>query len=77
MRSAAGSGRLNNLAALPVRPANRHDGAMEPNLVRIPAGGDARAEAIVLRAGETINRRLLDTLDERDYLALGRYGASL
>jgi hypothetical protein len=49
--------------------------AVKPNLVRIPADGDARAEAILLRAQGTISRGLLDSLDESDFVALGRYGA--
>jgi hypothetical protein len=71
----AETGCWKNLAGLLGRTAQRHDRAVKPNLVRIPAGGDARAEAILLRAQGTISRRLLDSLDERDYLALGRYGA--
>jgi len=48
---------------------------MQPNLARIPARDDARAEAILLRAQGTITQQFLDTLDKRDHLALGRYGA--
>jgi hypothetical protein len=48
---------------------------VKPNLARIPADGDARAEAITQQAQTTIRWPLLDTLDERDAVALGRYGA--
>jgi hypothetical protein len=48
---------------------------VEPNLARIPARDDARAEAILVRAQGTITQQFLDILDERDHLALGRYGA--
>jgi hypothetical protein len=47
---------------------------MQPNLARIPADGDARARAILQRAQGTISQQFLDTLGERDCLALGRYG---
>jgi len=48
---------------------------VRPNLARIPARDDARAEAILAHAQGTITQHFLDTLDERDHLALGRYGA--
>lgn len=48
---------------------------MQPNLARIPADGDVRAEAIIHRARAAVTRQLLDSLDDRDLLALGRYGA--
>jgi hypothetical protein len=50
-------------------------GSAEPNLERISAAADGRAEAILLRAQSTITQHFLDTLDQRDLLALGRYGA--
>ena len=48
---------------------------MKPNLARIPAAGDARAEAITLRARTAISQSLLDSLDDTDAVALGRHGA--
>jgi len=48
---------------------------MRPNLVRIAADGDARAQAILGQAQSTISEHFVDTLGERDCLALGRYGA--
>lgn len=48
---------------------------MEPNLARIPADGDTRAEAIIQRADGTVSSQILESLDNRDVLALGRYGA--
>jgi glycine/D-amino acid oxidase-like deaminating enzyme len=48
---------------------------MKPNLARIPAAGDARAEAITRRARTAISQSLLDSLDKSDAEALGRYGA--
>jgi hypothetical protein len=51
------------------------DEAVKPNLARIPGDGDARAEAITQRARTAISQSLLDSLDESDAVALGRYGA--
>jgi hypothetical protein len=48
---------------------------VQPNLSRIPGNDDTRAEAIIFRAQGTISAKLLDTLGDRDFLALGRYGA--
>jgi hypothetical protein len=48
---------------------------VKPNLARIPASGDARAEAITRRARTAISQSLLDSLDDGDAVALGRYGA--
>jgi hypothetical protein len=48
---------------------------VQPNLARIPGDGDARAKAILQRAQATVTGQLLDSLNDRDYLALGRYGA--
>ena len=48
---------------------------MKPNLARIPAAGDDRAEAITQRARTAISQSLLDSLDDSDAVALGRYGA--
>ncbi len=47
---------------------------MQPNLVRIAADGDARARTILQRAQGTIRQHFLDSLNERDCLALARYG---
>jgi hypothetical protein len=47
---------------------------VQPNLVRIAADGDHRARTILQRVQGTIGQRFLDSLTERDYLALGRYG---
>ena len=47
---------------------------MQPNLARIPADGDSRAQAILRRAQGAISQHFLDVLDEHDCLALGRYG---
>jgi hypothetical protein len=52
-----------------------HDGQVKPNLAKIPADGDAQAEAIVRRVHGAITQHLLDSLNERDGVALGRYGA--
>jgi hypothetical protein len=48
---------------------------VEPNLTRIPADGDNRAEAIIRRAEAPVSGPLLDSLNDRDAVALGRYGA--
>jgi hypothetical protein len=48
---------------------------MQPNMERIPGYDDARAEAIVRRAHERVTAELMNELDSRDVLALGRYGA--
>jgi hypothetical protein len=45
-----------------------------PNLLRIPADGDARARTILQRVQGTVSQHFLDNLTERDCLALGRYG---
>ena len=47
---------------------------MQPNLSRIPADGDRRAEGILLRVRGLSGQDLVDSLDERDALPLGRYG---
>lgn len=47
---------------------------MQPNLERIPGYDDVRAEAIVRRAHDGVTAELMDKLDSRDVLALGRYG---
>lgn len=59
----------------PLPGAARHDDRVELDLARIPADGDARAEAIMRRAHGPITQHLLDTLTEHDAVALGRYGA--
>jgi hypothetical protein len=46
----------------------------QPNLLRIPADGDARARTILQRVQGTVSQHFLDNLTERDCLALGRYG---
>jgi hypothetical protein len=51
------------------------DDAVEPNMVRIPADGEADARAILERAGGRVTAKLVESLDGRDFLALGRYGA--
>lgn len=48
---------------------------MEPNLARIPADGDADAEAILELARGGITVDFLACLNDRDAIALGRYGA--
>jgi len=48
---------------------------MLPNLERIPGYDDARAEAIVRRAHDGVTAELMNGLNRRDVLALGRYGA--
>lgn len=48
---------------------------MESNLARIPAEGDALAAGILRRAPGLISQGFLRSLDEHDYLALGRFGA--
>ena len=48
---------------------------VRPNLARIPAAGDARAEAIIRRARTAISQSLLNFLEDSDAVALGRYGA--
>jgi hypothetical protein len=45
------------------------------NLARIPSYGDARAKAILGRAGGQVTPTLLDSLRKDDWIALGRYGA--
>lgn len=61
-------------------PANRGSATaimtrMEPNLARIPADGDADAEAITALAGGTVTAALVASLTDGDFRALGRYGA--
>jgi hypothetical protein len=48
---------------------------VRPSLARIPASGDARAEAILRRSAGAASRPFVDSLDNGDTLALGRYGA--
>lgn len=50
---------------------------MSANLARIPADGDAAAEAILRRAVKPVDSHLVESLDESACLALGRYGARL
>ncbi len=47
---------------------------MPSNLERIPGYDDTRAEAIVRRAHDGVTAELMNDLDRRDVLALGRYG---
>lgn len=47
---------------------------MQPNLERIPGYDDARAEVIVRRAQDGVTADLMNSLERRDVLALGRYG---
>ena len=47
----------------------------QPNLVRIPAGGDALAVQTLRRAPEVVDGLFLRTVDKQAQLALGRYGA--
>ncbi len=48
---------------------------MKPNLARIPAAGDSRAQEITRQVQATTIRSLVDSLYESDATALGRYGA--
>lgn len=48
---------------------------MRPNLNRVSGDGDIRAAEILGRVHGHVSRQLLDSLDDRDLLALGRYGA--
>jgi hypothetical protein len=48
---------------------------MQPNLERIPGYDDARAEVIVRRAHDGVTPELMNSLERRDVLALGRYGS--
>lgn len=64
--------RLGN-RGLPLRA--RYGQPVQPNLSRIPGDGDGRAEAILLRVQGMTGQHLLNSLDERDALVLGRYGA--
>jgi hypothetical protein len=48
---------------------------MQPNLERIPGYDDARAEVIVWRAHDGVTAELMNSLERRDVLALGRYGS--
>lgn len=50
---------------------------MEPNLIRIPADGDEDAQAIIELARGPVTAALLESLDNQDFIALGRYGARL
>jgi hypothetical protein len=52
-----------------------HDGGVEPNLIRIPAGADAQARRILSRVPGMIGPAFLESLDKSDFSALGRYGA--
>ena len=49
--------------------------AVQPNLERIPGGGDARAERILHDLPPVIEAAAVSALDADDALALGRYGA--
>lgn len=51
-----------------------HNNLVEPNLARIPADGNQRATAILLKAQNTISQQLVESPDKDDHLALGRYG---
>jgi hypothetical protein len=51
------------------------DEAVEPNMARIPADGEADARAILELACGRVTAKLVESLDGRDFLALGRYGA--
>lgn len=48
---------------------------MKPNLAKIPADGDADAEAILKLARGGVTADLLGCLVDRDFTALGRYAA--
>jgi hypothetical protein len=48
---------------------------VEPILVRIPADGDADAEAVLGLARDGVTADLLGCLNGRDLIALNRYGA--
>jgi hypothetical protein len=48
---------------------------VEPNLARIPADRDAEAEAILELARGGVTADLLSCMNDRDAIALGRYGA--
>lgn len=48
---------------------------MEPNLVRIPADRDADAEAILELSRGGVTADFLECMNDRDAIALGRYGA--
>jgi hypothetical protein len=48
---------------------------MQPNLERIPGYDEARAGGIVRRAQDGVTAELMNTLERRDVLALGRYGS--
>jgi hypothetical protein len=68
----------NRAGKSPSEPGQRrisNDEPVQPNLARIAADGDALAEVILQRAQGTITQQLLDSLDERAAVALGRYGA--
>lgn len=47
---------------------------MPSNLERIPGYDDLRAEAIISRAHDGVTAELMNDLDRRDVLALGRFG---
>jgi hypothetical protein len=48
---------------------------VEANMARIPADGEAEARAILELACARVTAKLVESLDGRDVLALGRYGA--
>jgi len=50
------------------------DGGVQPNLLRIPAGGDAQARRILSRSPAAIGPAFLQSLEKNDFRALGRYG---
>jgi hypothetical protein len=62
-------------AGLSGRRCCSDDGRVEPNLARIPADRDADAEAILELAHDGVTLDLLDCVNDRDAIALGRYGA--
>ena len=75
-RSASCGHRLSHFAlGLSGRRSSSDDGCVEPNLARIPADGDADAEAILELARGRVSADLLDCMNDRDAIALGRYGA--
>ncbi len=47
---------------------------MKPNLTRIPAKGDLRAQQILDRPPTRVDSRFLESLDRGAFLDLGRYG---
>lgn len=67
--------RLSDRTGLSERRCCSDDGCVKPNVARIPADRDAEAEAILELTRDGLTVDLLDCMNDREAIALGRYGA--